>query len=48
MSSLNLRDGLFILFAFCSYITYAQNNLTQSGNELAKFYSKRHNVQISL
>lgn len=41
MSSSNLRKGLLILFAFCSYITHAQNNLPQMSDELAKKFTTK-------
>lgn len=39
MSSSNLYKGLLLLFVFNSYITHAQNNLTQLSDELAKNYA---------
>lgn len=39
MSTSNLRKGLLFLFALSSYITHAQNNLTQLSDELAKKFA---------
>ena len=41
MSFSNLRKGLLILFVFSSCITYAQNNLTQSNDELVKNFATK-------
>ncbi|HRI19496.1 MAG TPA: hypothetical protein PLA68_01020, partial [Panacibacter sp.] len=41
MSYSNLRKGLLVLFAFCSYIAHAQNNLTQLSDELAKKFATK-------
>lgn len=41
MSSSNLRKGLLLLFAFCSYISHAQNNLPQLSDELAKKFTTK-------
>ena len=44
MSSLNLRKGLLVVFAFCSYITHAQNNLKQFSDELAKKFATKDTI----
>lgn len=41
MSFSNLRKGVLILFVFASYITHAQNNLTQFNDELVKKFATK-------
>src|SRR5580765_4027192 len=41
MSSSNLRKGLFILFVLTSYITHAQNNLTQMNDVLIQKFTTK-------
>lgn len=44
MSSSNLRKGLLFLFVLSSYITHAQNNLTQMSDELAKKFTTTDSI----
>lgn len=44
MSFSNLRKGLLFLFVLSSYITHAQNNLTQLSDELAKKFATTDSI----